>query len=158
MTILDLTKSIDEVQEVEALIEDYYLMRISGEPTIEPNKKKKDGVSAEEGGGDNYIIRMVVQSDRPEYHGRMFTIWLEIPNAADADRIMGNGQSQEDRKIEKVRKVAEAFNGGPLESGTKAFDFQAGMEAMFYVDRVPAGVGFENPLLDFDNHPPQPAM
>lgn len=157
MTLITMPKSLDEVQDAEALLEDWYLMRISGEPQVLPNKKKKADPT-QEGAGDNLVINMRVQSDNPEANGRTFTVWVMIPTEEDNSRMTGQGQSFTDWKMGKFQAIAEAFNGGPLEGGADSFDFQAGMEAHFWVNRVPkAGGGYENPLLDIDAKPPLPA-
>jgi hypothetical protein len=131
MTTFKLPKKISDVQDQQLLPEDWYIMRLSQEPTVEDNKKMKDGGAGAEGAGQNIVLKMVTVSENPVYNGRMFTMWLPLPNAADRD-IFFNGQSREDSKLERIAAVVSAFNGGNAPAGDE-FELHQGDEALFYV-------------------------
>jgi len=131
MTVITLPKNIEDIQEPEALPEDYYRMRIVEEPLVDSNKKKKEGGSSAPGAGDNLILSLRVISEDPEYNGRPFKKWLGLPSEADRTDIMQSGQTREDQKIAMLARVEEGFSGSRPEGNE--INLRAGMEAWCYI-------------------------
>jgi len=120
-------KSTSEIQGTVVLAPGYYRMRIVKEPTIEPNRKKKDGLPPSEGAGDNFVLRLRVISDDPAENGRAFTKYLPMPKPEDAEEFdQFTGQPILDRKMEAIVAWVQAF-GGTIEEDE--FDLRAGGEA-----------------------------
>ena len=132
--IIDLPKNIEDIVEPEALEEDYYLLRIVEEPTIEANKKLKEGGEEAPGAGYNLILSMRVQSDDPLVHGRQFKKWLGMPSEADKTDILPSGMTREDSKISMLSRISSAFSG-EQQTG-QSITLSAGMEAWCYVSKV----------------------
>jgi len=122
MTIIRLPKNIDEIQEPEALPEDYYKVRIIEEPEVVKNKKKT---------GNNLILSLRTISENPSYNGRPFRKWISLPTAEDANSFTSMGQSKEDFKMGMLKKISEGFSG--LSADGNEISLQAGMEAWVYI-------------------------
>jgi hypothetical protein len=136
MSVLTLPKAFDDVQGANLLPKDWYVLKIVSDPTVEDNANAKAAAKGEKHDaqkvGQNYVIKMRVESDNPTYNGRPFTKYLSLPTEADKDRQMPNGQTVEDWKMEQIRICAEAFAGQPIAGGNEVA-FEVGMRAAFYV-------------------------
>lgn len=129
----------DDIQEAILLPEDWYQVEIFKEPHEAKNKAWNDAgerLSLEaakninEKAGSNIVVPVRVISDVPEYHGRMLTKWLPLPNSFDEGQYTNRGQHVPDAKAEVIYKWAEAF-GGNIE-GSEA-SLSEGQKAYVYV-------------------------
>jgi hypothetical protein len=140
MATFVMPKSVDDVQEGELLPEDWYVCRISKEPTLEKNKalvalekgEIQPGDPKAEKVGHNIVIQVRTVSDIPEHNGRMFTIWLPTPSDGDDNRYDGRGQTYLDSKLARIGEFASAFAGGASVEGSDV-DFYEGQMAQLYV-------------------------
>jgi hypothetical protein len=146
-------KSANDIQGAVLLEEGFYLMRIVSEPEILPNRKKKDGMSEEDGAGDNLVLKLRIQSDDPVENGRAFTKYLPMPKESDAnDYDRFTGQPALDKKMERIVAWVEAFGGTVDED---EFDLASGAEAYVWVCQRAGqgeGAGLINDL-DFESLP-----
>lgn len=126
-----LPKDLDKIQEPEVLPEDYYKFRIVEEPTVEPNKRMKEGGADAPGAGNNLILNLRVVSETPEHNGRPFKKWLSLPTEADKTDITAMGQTKEDFKMSMLAKIQQGFSGVSAEGNE--LTFEAGQEAYCYV-------------------------
>jgi hypothetical protein len=121
-------KSINDIQQGVVLSESFYRMRLVKEPSIEQNRKMKNGLSPEEGAGMNLVLQLRIVSDDPNENGREFTKYLPMPRPGidenEFDRF--TGQSLMDRKMEAIVHWVLAFDG---EIHDDEFDLRAGSEA-----------------------------
>ncbi len=111
MPTFGFNKPIDDIEDPVLLPEDWYTFRVSKDPTIEDNKKAKDGLSGEEGAGKNLVVKLTTVSDDPEFNGRMLTIWLPYPSEHDESQYDGIGQKKSDAKMQRIIGFVEAFGG-----------------------------------------------
>jgi len=149
MPTFDLPKAIDDIQEIEPLDEDWYKLRVSEEPMLEPNKKAKKGLSIEEGAGNNLVVKLRSSTDDENTTGRPFTIWMSWPTKADKEKVTKMGQTYEDFKLDQICAVAAALMGVPkAELSGDEITIDPGMEAYFYVEKVARedGEGFFNSI------------
>ncbi len=147
MPTFGLPKSIDDIQEIEPLPEDWYKLRVSEEPELAPNKKANAGLSIEEGAGENMIIKFRSNTDDEKTTGRAFTLWLSWPNEADKEKETKLGQTYEDFKLDQICAVAAALMGVAKADLTgDEITIEPGMEAYFYIESVARddGEGFFN--------------
>lgn len=157
-SVLTLPKNMDDIQEATLLDEDWYVMRISKDPTIKPNsvlrnfmkenniENPNEGLAvalegnyvdeADRRPGLNWVIALRVVHDDPMINGRSFIKYLGIPNSSDKARTSTLGQTIEDEKMEKIRKTLEAFHGD-TPHGNEA-ELEAGMTAQYYVIQEPS--------------------
>ena len=158
MADFKLPKGIDEIVEGKLLDEGMYVVRITDEPQVVDNKKKQAGMSAEEGAGENLVVKLRIQSDKPDENGRAFTCYLPWPNEADALRPPNpfSGQPRLDEKIQKLVMWHAAFNGGTMPKGTK-IKLEAGSEARIFVKKGVDNRDQDNPVerneIDFNAIP-----
>ena len=150
-------KKLNEIQEVELLPEDWYLVRIVKEPRTVPNNHKKAGKPVEDGGGMNWQISLRVQHEKPEWHGRPLMISLPLPSAdvysedhdepEEVGRIIEecmintvSGRTIYDEKLERIGRWAAAFAGYDYnEMGDEVnLELSQGQEAMIYVGQGPS--------------------
>lgn len=124
---LKLPVDIDQILDGVTLEEAWYRMKIT---SIEkaPNRKSKDGLSMEEGAGENVVVELRLKSDNPEIDGRAFTKWLPWPNEYDETaRMPRTGQLKRDWKMENLAAWDSAFNGRKAEG--KNFCLKVNTEA-----------------------------
>jgi hypothetical protein len=154
MADFEFAKAIDEIQEATPMPPEWYLVRLTQEPKLEDNAKKKAGKTPEEGAGQNIVLRFRVQDDNPEYHGRSLTKWLPWPSEADEGVFMNNGQPKADWKMENIVQWCQALGGSP--DGNRV-EFVAGSECYVYVIQQESldGSSIENSI-DM-NSPPKAA-
>lgn len=148
MTVIILPKEISEIQEPEALPEDYYRLRIVEEPLVEDNKKKKEGGADAPGAGQNLILLLRVISDIPEHNGRPFKKWLSLPTEADRTDVTAMGQTKEDFKISILARVQAGFSGAPVEGNE--ITLESGQEAWCYISRKLAPESSSMNNLDYE--------
>ena len=138
MATFVMPKSVDDIQEPILLPEDWYVCRITKEPTLEDNRTaallKKGEMSPDDPkaakAGKNIVVSLATVSDIPEYNGRMFTLWLPYPGPGDDSRYDGRGQSYEDSKIARIAEYCKAFSG---RGDGSDMNFAEGMQAQVYV-------------------------
>ena len=159
MAIIQLPKAIGDIQEAQLMAEDYYTMRITQEPTIEPNrelKNKEEGKPCDESKcGHNLILKLRVEHEDPMLNGRFFTKYLPLPKEGDESNIIpSTGQSVLDSKLETLRKYYEAFSGQLADDNMDQLSFEAGQRAALYVS---TGSNFRTgeaeSQLDFNKEP-----
>ena len=110
MTTLTMKKSVDEIEQPEPIQEDWYMAIVTKAPEIKPNKKKQNGLSYEEGAGDNLIIPLRIVSD-DDADGRSFTLYLPYPEDKDDEKFNPIGMKIYDAKMERIVAFAEAATG-----------------------------------------------
>jgi len=129
----------EDIQEGVLLPEDWYVMRIIEEPFEDKNAAWKAvgkdlpyKVASEvnEKAGKNIVLRLVMESEIPEFHERRFTKWLSLPNAGDEGKYMNDGQPKVDWKASIIYKWVEAFQG--IVEG-KEVTLAQGQKALVYV-------------------------
>lgn len=158
MPVFSVGKDFNDVQEAQLMPEDWYVMEISAEPEQMPNKAMKVGGPDAEKAGFNIVVKLKSISEDPEYSGRPFTIWLSLPNATDEGEFI-NGQDKVDWKLQKIAKIAAAFNGISdwKQLTGDEINLAKGMRAKCYVTQ---GIGMDEqtPRNDIDtmNMTPQP--
>jgi hypothetical protein len=131
MAEFGLPKSIDEIQEKGALLEqDWYKVRLVKEPKLVPNKVKKAGGPKEQS-RDNLVLSLRVVSEDPSINGRPFTKYLPMPNNNDFE-IMDEfiGIPKGDRMLGSALKWSTAF-GNDCSDGK--LHFESGQEAYAYI-------------------------
>ena len=110
----------DDIQEGVLLAEDWYTMEIIKEPFEDKNSHWKaageklpfkEASAINEKAGKNIVLRLKVESDTPEFNGRVFTKWLPLPNANDEGQYMNDGQPKADWKADVIHKWVAAFGG-----------------------------------------------
>jgi hypothetical protein len=121
-------KSVNDIQQGVVLSEGPYRMRLVKEPSIEQNRKMKNGLSPEEGAGTNLVLQLRIVSDDPNENGRKFTKYLPMPRPGIDENEFDpfTGQSLMDRKMEAIVHWVLAFDG---EIQDDEFDLRAGGEA-----------------------------
>lgn len=139
MTIINLPKAIGDIQEAQLLPEDYYVMKITQEPTIEPNaemKKQEAGESFnEDKAGHNLVLRLRVEHDDPMINGRQFTKWLSLPKEGDESRVIeSTGQTIQDFKLEQLSKWYEALSGQVADPSMESLSFEVGQRCAVHVE------------------------
>jgi hypothetical protein len=159
MTVLNLPKTLGEVQEARLLDEDWYLMRVVEEPKIEPNAHNRAQMKGEqydpEKVGHNFILKLKIESEEPMINGRAFTKYLSLPNEHDDSRSHAlTGQSMTDWKLEQIKKYAEAFSGNLLDDSTDEIVINEGDRAYIYVSTAPDNrTGDDRNELDMNKDP-----
>ena len=137
MPVFELSKEIDNIEGAKPLPEGWYDVRIATDPTLEPNRAKRDSGDDHPKAGDNIVLRLRTLSSTPEFNNRMLTLWLPVPSEKDRDRYSMDGQSMEDWKSETLVKKCVAFGGRPV---GKSVEFNRGMLASVYViQQIPPG-------------------
>jgi len=158
MAVFSVGKDFSEVQEAQLMPEDWYVMEISAEPEQASNKAMKDGGPDAPKAGFNIVVKLKSLSEDAEFSGRPFTIWLSLPNTTDEGEFI-NGQDKVDWKLEKIAKIAAAFNGIAdwKQLAGDEINLAQGMRAKCYVTQ---GIGMDGqtPRNDIDtmNMTPQP--
>ena len=131
MAEFGLPKSIDEIQEKGALLEqEWYKVRLTKEPKAVPNKVKKANGPKEQA-RDNLVLSLRVVSEDPSVNGRPFTKYLPMPNNNDfeiIDEFVGIPKG--DRMLGTALKWSTAF-GNDCSDGK--LHFNAGQEAYVYI-------------------------
>ena len=111
MTTFEMPKEVDAIQEATLLEADWHMVRLTQEPTLEDNAKKKAGNSEEDGAGQNIVLRFRVVDDDPTINGRQLTKWLGWPNEGDKERFTNKGQPMIDAKMETIVTWATVLGG-----------------------------------------------
>lgn len=136
MAVFKMTKDFNDIQEPQLMPEDWYVMRVSKEPTQDPNKAMRDDGANAENAGYSIVVKLKSEVDDPEFNGRPFTIYLSLPNATD-EGIFVNGQPKVDWKEELIAKVTAAFHGLGADRWKELpgdeVEISEGMRAKFYV-------------------------
>lgn len=110
MTTLNFSKDIDAIEEPEPIQENWYVAIVTKDVEILPNKKKQDGATYEDGGGDNLIISLRLDTEG-EADGRSFKVYLPFPSKEDESTYDGIGMIKYDAKLQKIAAFAEAATG-----------------------------------------------
>ena len=136
MATFETGKAVTDIEKPELLPGDWYVCRITKEPKLAPNNKKKNGLGPEDGGGDNLNLLTRVRHDNPKWNGRSF--FPRIPWPSDYDLEVYDeysGMSIYDTKLQRLVNWSAAFQGKKPEQlkGNKLI-FDSGMEALLYVD------------------------
>jgi len=128
MATFDVNGDLDNIQEAVLLPNDDYAVIITQDPVREPNKvMREEGADADKAGYNIILRTRVYDPEVPEAHGRMFTIYLPLPNDTDEGKYTPQGQAAKDSKLDRIKNAAGAFSGDG--SGT-VVNFEAGMMAV----------------------------
>lgn len=143
MATFTMNKTRDDIEEPEAMPEDWYEFEIAKEPTLVPNKALREmvGENADEEemnaamemnekAGRNLVVKLKSISSDPAFNGRVLTSWIPYPSDFDEDRFDARGQKTYDAKMVRVVEFTEAF-GGDVDG--EAITLLPGLKGQCYV-------------------------
>ena len=161
MAVFKMSKDFNDIQEPRLMPEDWYLMRVSKEPTQDPNTAMREGGTEADNAGYSIVVNLRAEVDDPEFNGRGFRFYLSLPNATD-EGLYVNGQPKADWKEELIAKVTAVFHGYQASQwkelpGDEA-EISEGMKAEFYVTQELSRDGQRTiNAINVLNNLPQPA-
>ena len=150
MQLPSLPKQMKDIESTVLLDPEWYLLRVVREPTLEPNRKKRDELSYDEGAGYNLVLRLRTVTDDPSTNGRSFTKWIPWPVNGDAEPLSEDdgdgdavafdeyrGKPKVDAKLENLRDYTAIMKGIGVEDVAE-IDIAVGDEAYFLVVQQPS--------------------
>jgi len=138
-----MTKSVDDIVAPAALSEGWTEFIICAEPEQKENKKKADGMSMEEGAGENIIVKVATDMVDEDLKGREFTVYLSLPTEYDKIRKTKRGQTYEDFKIGQINRFQKGFTGREMDD---TLNLKQGMRGQLYVKQK-----FNDETKEFEN-------